>query len=59
MFWKKREDRAFVDGARVECPLRGTDVNIEECFGCSKLLRVVDDDPPYVKWQGLAHRPAD
>lgn len=48
MFWKKREDRAFVDGARVGCPLRGTDVDIEECLGCANLLRKVDDDPSYV-----------
>jgi len=38
----------FVDGARVGCPLRGTDVDIEECMPCGKLLRVVNDDPPYV-----------
>lgn len=48
MFWQKRRDRMFVDGARVGCPLRGTDVDIEECMPCGKLLRVVNDDPPYV-----------
>jgi hypothetical protein len=48
MFWKKHNDRSFVDGARVGCPLRGTDVDIEECMACGKLLRVVDDDRPYV-----------
>jgi len=37
MFWTKREDRSFVDGARVGCPVRGTDVDIEECIGCGKL----------------------
>ena len=53
MFWKKREPRATIDGARVGCPLRGTDVDIEECMACTKLLRVVDDDPPYVVCTGF------
>lgn len=48
MFSKKREQRRLVDGARVGCPLRAADVDIEECMACPKLLRVVDDDPPYV-----------
>jgi len=48
VFWTKREDRSFVDGARVGCPLRGTDVDIEECMACGKLLRVISDDPSYV-----------
>jgi hypothetical protein len=37
-----------VDGARVGCPLRGTDVDIEECMACGRLLRLIGDDPPYV-----------
>lgn len=49
MFWnKKHPDRSLVDGTRVGCPVRGTDVDIEECMACGKLLRLVDDDPPYV-----------
>jgi hypothetical protein len=32
----------------VGCPIRATDVDIEECMACPKLLRVVEDDPPYV-----------
>ncbi|HEV2249358.1 MAG TPA: hypothetical protein VGT60_02495 [Candidatus Limnocylindria bacterium] len=53
MFWtKRRAQRALVDGARVGCPLRGADVDIEECLACPKLLRVVDDDPPYVVCAG-------
>jgi hypothetical protein len=52
MFWKKRGDHMLVDGARVGCPLRAADVDIEECLGCPKLLRVVDDDPPYVVCTG-------
>lgn len=48
MFGKKRDDRPPFDGARVGCPLRRTDVDIEECMACRKLLRVIDDDPPYV-----------
>ncbi len=48
MFWTKRADRALMHGARAGCPLRGVDVDIEECLACGKLLRVVDDDPPYV-----------
>jgi hypothetical protein len=57
VFWKKRKDRAFVDGARVGCPLRGIDVDIEECMACAKLLRVVDDDPPYVACTGWRSDP--
>ena len=56
MFWK-RMPRAFVDGARVGCPLRGADVDIEECVACTKLLRVVDDDPPYVVCNGFRTDP--
>lgn len=53
MFWKKKEDpRSFVDGARVGCPLRDSDVDIEECLACGKLRRVVDDDPPFVVCTG-------
>lgn len=48
MFWKRQDHRSLIDGARVGCPLRNTDVDIEECMACRKLLRVVDDDPPYV-----------
>jgi len=40
--------RLLLDGARVGCPIRGGDVEIEQCFACGKLLRVIDDDPPYV-----------
>lgn len=48
MFWKKRDDRRFIDDSRVACPLRGVDVQIEECLACSKLRNVVNDDLPYV-----------
>lgn len=57
MFWKKREDRTLIEGARVGCSLRGVDVDIEECAACGKLLRVVNDDPPYVvctAWRDLS-----
>lgn len=57
MFWKAREPRATIDGARVGCPLRGVDVDIEECMACTKLLRVVDDDPPYVVCTGFQTDP--
>ncbi|HTJ60278.1 MAG TPA: hypothetical protein VL333_03695 [Candidatus Saccharimonadales bacterium] len=57
MFWKQREPHATVDGARVGCPLRGADVDIEECMACTKLLRVVDDDPPYVVCNGFRTDP--
>ena len=48
MFWHRREPRLLVDGERVGRPARAGDVDIEECIACPKLLRVVDDDPPYV-----------
>lgn len=48
MFWTKRPDRVLIDSARVGCPIRGGDVEIEQCFACGKLLRVINDDPPYV-----------
>ncbi|HAF11638.1 MAG TPA: hypothetical protein DCK98_16385 [Chloroflexi bacterium] len=48
MFWKKREDRRLFDAGFVGSPLRGVDVDIEECMACGKLLHVLDDDPPYV-----------
>jgi len=49
MFWAgKRKLLSAVAGTTVACVLRGTDVDIEECFACAKLLRVVEDDPPYV-----------
>ncbi len=48
MFWTKRPDRALLDGNRVGCPISGGDVEIEQCFACGKLLRVINDDPPSV-----------
>lgn len=48
MFWNKPEPQLLADGARVGCPARATDVDIEACMACPKLLRIVDDDPPYV-----------
>ena len=48
MFWNKREVPRFIDGTRVACPLRGVDVQIEECFACGKLRNIVSDDLPYV-----------
>ena len=48
MFWKKRDDRAFIDGTRVGCPLRGVDVTIEDCKACGKLRNIIEDDLPYV-----------
>jgi len=48
MFWRKSEDRQIIDGTRVACPLRGVDVQIEECFACAKLRNIVDDDLSYV-----------
>ena len=47
MFWKKRDDRALTS-TRVECPLRGVDVAIEECRTCGKLRNIIEDDLPYV-----------
>lgn len=41
-------DRRFVDGARLSCPLRGGDVDIESCYACGHLARLVDGDRPYV-----------
>lgn len=57
MFGKKRNERHLVDGARVSCPLRHTDVDIETCMACSELLRVVNDDPPYVTCTALREDP--
>jgi len=48
MFWKKRDDRGLIDGTRVSCPLRGVEVQIEECLACGKLRNIVEDDIPYV-----------
>ena len=48
MFWKKRVSRDLIDGTRVSCPLRGVDVQIEECLACGKLRNIVEDDIPYV-----------
>jgi len=48
MFWKKRDPRGQIDGTRVSCPLRGVDVQIEECRACGKLRNIVEDDIPYV-----------
>ena len=48
MFWTKKPERQLLDGSRVGCPIRGGDVEIEQCFACGKLLRVINDDPPYV-----------
>jgi hypothetical protein len=57
MFGKKRKPRAMVDGARVGCPLRGVAVDVGVCMACSKVLRVVDDDPPYVVCGGFRTDP--
>jgi hypothetical protein len=47
-FWSQGEQRFDVGGARAACPVRGIDVDVQECAACGKLLRVVvDDDPPY------------
>lgn len=48
MFWKKRDPRDLIDGTRVSCPLRGVEVQIEECLACGKLRNIVEDDIPYV-----------
>ena len=56
MFWTRRPDRLLLDGARVGCPIRGGDVEIDDCFACGKLLRVIDDDPPYVRDSVLKER---
>jgi hypothetical protein len=59
MFWTKtkKPDRALLDGNRVGCPIRGGDVEIEQCFACGKLLRVINDDPPYVMCTALRTDP--
>ena len=57
MFGKERNGRHLVDGARIGCPLRRTDVDIEQCIACSKLLRIVNDDPPYVICTALREDP--
>ena len=48
MFWTKPRDRSLIDGTRVGCPLRGVDVEIDECLTCGKLRNIVEDDLPYV-----------
>ena len=48
MFWKKQADRRLIEGPRVSCPLRGVDVQIDECLACGKLRNIVEDDLPYV-----------
>lgn len=52
MFWTRNAPQLLVDGARVSCPARAGDVDIEDCMSCPKLLRVVADDPPYVVCDG-------
>ncbi len=48
IFRKKGEQPRLIDGTRVSCPLRGIDVQIEECLACGKLRNIVGDDLPYV-----------
>ena len=46
--WKKRDDRALIDGTRVGCPLLGVDVPISACLACGKLRNIIEDDLSYV-----------
>ena len=48
IFGKRRDVPRLIDGTRVACPLRGVDVQIEECLACGKLRNIVNDDLPYV-----------
>lgn len=49
MFGKKGDTgRHFLDGSRVGCPLRGTDVDIEVCLVCARLRRFVSEERPFV-----------
>lgn len=41
-------DRRYLERARVSCPLGGADIDIERCWACARLLRLVDGDLPYV-----------
>ncbi len=45
---QRDRDRRFVDRARLSCPLRGGDLEIEHCYACGRLVRLVDSDRPAV-----------
>jgi hypothetical protein len=56
MFWKiRKDDRRFLEGFRLVCPLRGEDVDVAQCFAC-ELLRSVSNYPPSIPRTSCARR---
>ena len=51
----------FVDGGRVGCPVRGTDVDVEACMACGQAASVdLNANPPVVRCRsvGVSARPS-
>lgn len=50
-----RESRHFVDNGNVWCPLKKSDIDIENCFRCSALNRVGEiENMMYVQCQSVS-----
>lgn len=58
---RKRQAPSDVVHSTLCCPLRGSAVDIEQCFACGKLLRVAAPGRPSVACGafGRAVRPSD
>ncbi len=46
-------DRRFGNGVRLQCPLGGGDVDIEWCYACGRLARLIEGDRPNVACTAL------
>lgn len=50
----------FVDGDRVGCPERGTDVDVETCMACEQAVSVdLGANPPVVRCRSSRAKSAD
>jgi hypothetical protein len=47
-FFRRRVDTRMVDGGRVQCPVRGRDVDVEACFVCGWASTIELDAQPAI-----------
>lgn len=52
------QDRHFIDGGRVFCPLRGQDVEFDLCAGCNSMSEIdLEAKPAFVRCSPEVPRP--
>ena len=58
-FLKSKANELFIDRGQVNCPVRGTDVEVDVCYACPRRLEIDERAAlPFVRCRGSRAAPA-